>query len=221
MLARHNLVWLSADGWQRAASSVAADYRAVLERWQLNAWPAVMRRREADTAPDQLCLGLALPPDANGDKTRIAFKAQLADIQRITDPLTLRTALMHAPPGWSQALHAFAGDCLHGGIAMRIYGSWAWQILTQQNYVRSASDIDLLFAPRSVAEFTRGLTLLEKYAVQLPLDGEIIFADGQAVAWKECRQALQAGRQQPVLVKSGAAVKLTPLATLISTLEHA
>ncbi|HWW05285.1 malonate decarboxylase holo-[acyl-carrier-protein] synthase [Collimonas sp.] len=221
MLARHNLVWLSADGWQRAAASMAADYRAVLERWQLNAWPAVMRRREADTPPDQLCLGLALPPDANGDKTRIPFKAQLADIQRITDPLTLRLALMHAPPGWSPALHAFAGDCLHSGIALRIYGSWAWQILTQQDYVRSASDIDLLFAPRTVAEFNCGVGLLAQYATQLPLDGEIVFADGQAVAWKECLQALQAGSQQRVLVKSGDAVKLTPLASLIATLEHA
>ena len=39
MLARHSLVWLSADGWQRAAQTMAAmaaevDYQAVLQRWQ-------------------------------------------------------------------------------------------------------------------------------------------------------------------------------------------
>lgn len=222
MLARHSLVWLSADGWQRAAQTAAeADCQAVLQRWQNHGWPAVLRRREAETPEDQLCLGLALPPDGNGNKTRIPFNAFLADVQRITDPLALRAALKYAPPGWSGALHAFAGDCLHSGIAMRIYGSWAWQILTQENYVRPGSDIDLLFAPGSVGELTRGLGLLAQHAQRLPLDGEIVFAEGQAVAWKECWQALQLGGQQRVLVKTGDSVKLTPLAALMSTLEGA
>ncbi|GAC1319805.1 MAG: malonate decarboxylase holo-[acyl-carrier-protein] synthase [Collimonas sp.] len=229
MLARHSLVWLSADGWQRAAQTVAAvaaeragtDYQAVLQRWQHHDWPAVLRRRDAGTPEDQLCLGLALPPDGNGDKTRIPFKAQLADVQRITDPLALRAALKHAPSGWRGALHALAGDCLHRGIAIRIYGSWAWQILTQQSYVRPGSDIDLLFAPVSVDELTRGLSLLAQHAARLPLDGEIVFAEGQAVAWKECWQALRADSRQRVLVKTGAMVKLTPLAALMSTLEGA
>ncbi len=226
MLARHSLVWLSADGWQRVAQSMAAmaadvNYQAVLQRWQRHDWPVVLRRREADTPEDQLCLGLALPPDSNGNKTRIPFKAQLADVQRITDPLALRAVLKYAPPAWSGALHAFAGDCLHGGIAMRIYGSWAWQILTQQNYVTPGSDIDLLFAPGTAEELTRGLGLLAQHAARLPLDGEIVFAEGQAVAWKECWQALQAGNQQRVLVKTGDMVKLTPLTALMSTLEGA
>lgn len=223
MLARHSLVWLTAEGWQRATHTVAAerDGQTVLQRWQHHDWPAVLRRREAGTPEDQLCLGLALPPDGNGDKTRIPFKAQLSDVQRITDPLALRAALKHAPSGWSGALHAFAGDCLHSGIAMRIYGSWAWQILTQQSYVRAGSDIDLLFAPVSAEELTRGLGLLAQHATQLPLDGEIVFAEGQAVAWKECWQALQTDSRQRVLVKTGDVVKLTPLAALMSTLEGA
>ncbi|WP_211451583.1 malonate decarboxylase holo-[acyl-carrier-protein] synthase [Collimonas antrihumi] len=223
MLARHSLVWLSAEGWQRAAQTVSAerDYQPVLQRWRHHDWPAVLRRREAGIPEDQLCLGLALPPDGNGDKTRIPFKVQLADVQRITDPLALRAALKHAPSGWSGALHAFADDCVNSGIAMRIYGSWAWQILTQQSYVRTGSDIDLLFAPVSAEELTRGLGLLAQHAALLPLDGEIVFAEGQAVAWKECWQALQTDSRQRVLVKTGNVVKLTPLAALISTLEGA
>jgi phosphoribosyl-dephospho-CoA transferase len=223
MLARHSLVWLSADGWQRAAQTATAggNYQAVLQRWQRHDWPAVLRRREAGTPKDQICLGLALPPDGNGGKTRIPFRAQLADVQRMTDPLALRAALKYAPPAWSAALHAFVGACLHSGIAMRIYGSWAWQILTQQSYVRPGSDIDLLFTPGSVEELTRGLGLLAQHAGRLPLDGEIVFAEGQAVAWKECWQALQADSRQRVLVKTGDMVKLTPLAALMSTLEGA
>lgn len=220
MPARHSLVWLSADGWQRAAQAAPADCRALLERWRSRDWPAVLCRRQPDTPEDQLCLGLALPPDANGDKGRIPFQAQFGDVVRITDPLALRAALPHAPPAWSRALHAFAGDCLHSGIAMRIYGSWAWQILTQQSYLTRTSDIDLLFTPGGTEEFRRGIALLEQHAARLPLDGEVVFADGQAVAWKECWQALQAGSGQQVLVKTRSAVRLAPMADLVSTLEN-
>lgn len=221
MPARHSLVWLSADGWQRAAQTAAAGNRAILERWQSRDWPAVLRRRQPDTPEDQLCLGLALPPDANGDKGRIPFQAQFGDVQRIADPLALRAALPQAPPAWSRALNAFAGDCLHSGIAMRIYGSWAWQILTQQSYLTRTSDIDLLFTPGSAEELRRGIALLAQHAARLPLDGEVVFADGQAVAWKECWQALQGDGGQQVLVKARSTVRLAPMAMLVSTLENA
>lgn len=221
MLARHSLVWLSAGGWQRAAGSIAPDWRSSLERWQLSGWPAVLRRREAEILQDQLCLGLALPPDASGFKTRIPFTAQLGDILRIEEPLALQQALAHAPPAWSKPLHAFARDCQDSGIEMRIYGSWAWQILTRQSYVGAGSDIDLLFTPRNVPELSRGIALLARYAAHLPLDGEIVFPEGQGVAWKECWQALHAASQPRVLVKTEAAVRLTPLSALMSALEAA
>lgn len=221
MLTRHSLVWLSAGGWQRAAQTVAADSRATLVRWQQEDWPLVLRRREADTPQDELCLGLALPPDGNGDKLRIPLQAQLADVARVEQPLTLRQALAHMPSGWSGPLRAFAGDCLHSGIALQLYGSWAWQILTQQNYVTASSDIDLLFTPRRAPEFARGMALLAQHAARLPLDGEVIFPDGRAVAWKECWQALQADSPARVLVKTEATVQLSTLASLVASLEPA
>jgi phosphoribosyl-dephospho-CoA transferase len=220
-LTRHSLVWLSAGGWQRAAQTVAADSRATLVRWQQEDWPLVLRRREADTPQDELCLGLALPPDGNGDKLRMPLRAQLADIQRIEEPLTLRQALAHMPSGWSGPLRAFAGDCLHSGIALKLYGSWAWQILTRQSYVTANSDIDLLFTPRNAPEFARGMALLAQHAARLPLDGEVIFPDGRAVAWKECWQALQADSLARVLVKTEATVQLSTLASLVASLEPA
>ncbi|AIY42175.1 Phosphoribosyl-dephospho-CoA transferase [Collimonas arenae] len=225
MIARHSLVWLNANGWRRAAQTAAADsvdtVCVALTRWQQEDWPLVLRRREADTSDNELCVGLALPPDGNGDKARIPLRVQLAGIQRIEEPLTLEKALAHMPPGWSGPLHAFAGDCLHSGIVLRVYGSWAWQILTQQNYVTASSDIDLLFTPRSEPEFSRGMALLAQHAARLPLDGEVIFPDGQAVAWKECWQALHASSQPRVLVKTETIVQLTPLARLMSSLEPA
>ncbi|HWX03898.1 malonate decarboxylase holo-[acyl-carrier-protein] synthase [Collimonas sp.] len=225
ILTRHSLAWLSAEGWQRAALAATADKQATLARWQQEDWPLVLRRRAADTPPDELCLGLALPPDGNGDKARIPLQVQLTDVQRFAEPLTLRQALAHMPSGWSGPLRAFAGDCLHSGIALRLYGSWAWQILTRQSYVTANSDIDLLFTPRNASEFSRGMALLAQHAARLPLDGEVIFPDGHAVAWKECWQALQAGAEvgaaARVLVKTESAVQLRTLASLMSSLEPA
>ncbi|MFJ2986450.1 malonate decarboxylase holo-[acyl-carrier-protein] synthase [Collimonas sp. NPDC087041] len=219
MLTRHSLVWLSSAGWQAAAEGMTPPQRAALAQWQQADWPAVLRRQEAGTAVDQVCLGLPLPPDADGHKIRIPFKADSSAIRRIEPPLALHSALAHAPSWWLGPLHAFAEDCQRIGITMRIYGSWSWQILTRQNYLTLTSDIDLLFAPKNADELSCGLGLLEQYAAHLPLDGEIVFADGQAVAWKECQQALQLAGQQKVLVKSETGVKLATLSTLIAGLE--
>jgi phosphoribosyl-dephospho-CoA transferase len=49
----------------------------------------------------------------------------------------------------------------------------------------------------------------------LPLDGEIVFPSGDAVAWKEWAGA------ERVLVKRASAVRLAPVAELLSTLEDA
>ncbi|AMP00566.1 malonate decarboxylase holo-[acyl-carrier-protein] synthase [Collimonas arenae] len=221
MPTRHSLIWLSREGWQFAAEGLAPAPRAALARWQQADWPAVLRRQEPDTPADLVCLGLPLPPDADGDKIRIPLKTQLTSIQRIEPPLALQTALVHAPAWWLGPLHAFVEDCRRSGITMRIYGSWSWQILTRQSYLMPSSDIDLLFAPKSAGELSRGLALLEQYAAHLPLDGEIVFPDGQAVAWKECQQALQLADPQKVLVKSESGVGLTMLSTLIASLENA
>ncbi len=219
MLARHSLVWLSSVGWQRATEAVAPEQRAALDQWHRADWPVVLRRQEPDTIAEQVCLGLPLPPNAEGDKIRIPFKAALGAIQRIEQPLALQAALAHAPSTWLAPLHAFAEDCHRIGILMRIYGSWSWQILTQQTYLTPTSDIDLLFVPRNAYEFSRGLLLLEQYAARLPLDGEVVFPDGQAVAWKECLLALPKASQNKVLVKSETTVRLVTLSTLIGSLD--
>ena len=64
-----------------------------------------------------------------------------------------------------------------------------------------------------------GLALLERHAATLPLDGEIVFPSGAAVAWKEW---LSASRNEArVLVKDAGAVRLAPMAELLMTLEPA
>ena len=100
---------------------------------------------------------------------------------------------------------------------MRVYGSVAFQALTGQAYLTAASDIDLLLAPRTLEQYRCALALLARHARALPLDGEILFPQGRAVAWKELLRVPDATAQ--VLAKSMHAVSLVTVASLLANLS--
>lgn len=218
MFARHKLVWLTPDGWAGAADAAAPAQRGAIVGWAERDGPLIVRRREPDTAPEQICLGLAPPPDpASGAKQRIALRVPIAAVARSSAALPLKAVLMALPPAWSGELGAMAADAL--GLTMQVYGSFALQALTGLDYARPGSDIDLLFHPASDRQLHSGLALLEKYARRLPLDGEIVFPRGQAVAWKEWLAA--PSNETRVLVKEFDTVRLMPKHLLVATLRAA
>ncbi|HEV7816165.1 MAG TPA: malonate decarboxylase holo-[acyl-carrier-protein] synthase [Janthinobacterium sp.] len=226
MYARHSLVWLTAPGWLAAQASLArapaaesaSNHAAALRRWQENDWPLVARRSDADLAPGEISLGLALPPDAaSGIKVRIPLRAPAAAVARTADPLALKAVLPALPAHWSGAMQGLIADSV--GLSLRVFGSLALQALTGAAYVGPASDIDLLLYPATERQLRSGLALLEKYAALLPLDGEIVFPRGAAVAWKEWRAAEASGAR--VLVKERDMVRLAPLNLLLATLRAA
>jgi phosphoribosyl-dephospho-CoA transferase len=104
-------------------------------------------------------------------------------------------------------------------IQFYVYGSAALQALTGMEYVTASSDIDLLFEPATQAELDDGLMLLGAYALSLPLDGEVIFPGGAAVAWKEWMAATGAPGNPRVLVKENQHVRLRTTADLLRNLE--
>ena len=234
MFARHNLVWLSAQGWQSCRNSsrdsVAPSSHAALERWQQADWPAIVRRgdvdvaadTDADTAEHQVCLGIALPPDPlSGHKVRIALRAPAAEVRQMRGPLAIDAVIASAPAHWRDALHLLALEVARHDLAFGVYGSVALQALTGESYVSASSDIDLLFSPKTQPQLEVGVALLQRYAKTLPLDGEILFPSGQAVAWKEWVQA--SGNRSRVLVKGNRGVQLTTMAALLAsfvTSEH-
>lgn len=203
---RHCLAWLDDTGW-RQVQAAAADprQRQTTQQWQHRQWPLVLRRADPDAAADEACAGLALAPDGDGAKLRIAVRVARAHVQRLRAPLTLAEVLAAGPslpPGWHAALMALQ----HTGLPLRVFGSLSWQVLTGQPYLRPQSDIDLLWQPSQRAELARGIRLLQQHARSLPLDGEILFADGDAVAWKEWAQV--EGDAARVLVKGTSGVRL-------------
>jgi phosphoribosyl-dephospho-CoA transferase len=221
MFSRHDLVWLSPEGWKAVvAQAPAADVEAI-ELWRRKDWPAIVRRSDVGTAESAtatagtVSLGIALQPNGEGIKRRIAMRAQLAHVTRRIPALPLRDALCAAPAAWLPALDALNSD-LPG---LRVYGSLALQALTGLRYLTESSDIDLLASPLTTAELAAAIELLATHAAGLPLDGEIVFPDGGAVAWKEWRNATR--DKARVLVKSIDAVRLADTASLLATLEAA
>ena len=218
MLARHDLVWLSAAGWEHAAARAPASARDAVLRWARAGWPAVATRPRHDLAPGRVALGLALPPRLeDGAKPRIAIEADARDIGDTRAALPLAQALRSVPAAWRQPLTTLLDDARQAGVAPRVYGSVAFQALTGQAYLSPTSDIDLLLQPRTHEQYHGILAVLARHAQALPLDGEIVFPQGQAVAWKVL--LLDATPGARVLAKSMHAVALVSVDSLLASLD--
>lgn len=212
MFSRHDLVWLGDSGWDEALRQVPAQLRDPIVQWWRAGWPAVVRRREAGAGEGEVCVGIPLPPDpVTRIKPRVGLRIGVAGIARHCAPLSLADTLAAAPQAWREPLSTLAP---HG---VRAYGSLAMQVLTGLPYLTPASDADILFRPANRADLHSGVAAMMRAAERMPLDGEIVFPDGSAVAWKEWRDA--AHGHGKVLVKSLGAVRLAPPADLIATLE--
>jgi phosphoribosyl-dephospho-CoA transferase len=217
MSSRHDLAWLTPRGWERALAGAPFGTRDAIASWGRAGWPAVVTRAHADPGPEQVALGIALPPlPADGSKPRIALNCATGDIERSGAALALADAVEAAPSGWRKALAALDEEAADAGLVLRVYGSLAFQALTGQAYVNARSDIDLLLHPATARDYRRALALLARHARVLPLDGEIVFGDGRAVAWKELAAA-QHG-QARVLAKSLQGIALMTVDSLLASL---
>jgi phosphoribosyl-dephospho-CoA transferase len=190
-----------------------------LARWQQADWPAIVRRADVDMAGDEVSIGIALPPDAeSGHKSRIALCVPVAEVRCVRKPLGVDAVLVRAPTRWRTALQLLADDVVRNNVAFGVYGSLALQTLTAEAYVTGTSDIDLLFSPTTRAQLELGIALLQRHAQALPLDGEILFPSGQAVAWKEW--VLASGNGSRVLVKDVGSVHLSTMTALLASFSE-
>jgi phosphoribosyl-dephospho-CoA transferase len=213
MFSRHDLVWLTAAGWDVALAVAPPAQHAALCQWRDQDWPAVVRRHETDSRDDVVCLGIPLPL-SSGLRQRLALVCRIDHIARRAAPVPLADAIAAAPTAWLAGLVALQRAA--SAFDLRAYGSLAMASLTGQAYLRAGSDIDLLLRPAGQRELGAGVALLEQHGRLLPLDGEIVFPSGEAVSWKEW---LAARRDRArVLVKSLHAVRLVDPAVLAATL---
>jgi phosphoribosyl-dephospho-CoA transferase len=184
MYRRHDLVWLTPEGWDAALRGLVGAPRELAHSWCTRGLPAVVRRHDPGTPPSLLCLGIPAPPDAHsGQKVRLGFAADRRHIAEVRSALALADA--EAPAAWQPGLASLCIGLRAAGVDCRVFGSLAMQTLTGDGYLGATSDIDLLLRPLDGAQLEAGLALVASHAHTLPLDGEIEFPLGHAVSWKE------------------------------------
>jgi phosphoribosyl-dephospho-CoA transferase len=197
-LRRHGLHRPTAAGWQAALDGADAADRALLATWRRADLPLVAARQDG-VAPGLVRLGLAAP--ARRRVTLALAPAQLREAAPFPAAAAIESLLPGAMrPAWRDVAGALAGA--------RVFGSYGWQLLTGMAYVHAHSDIDLLRPVADAADADAVAARLAAAPAVLPrLDGELLFADGSAVAWREW-QAWRAARSGEILVKRIDGVRL-------------
>lgn len=211
-LRRHRLALLSDVAWQALrAQPRDAQAQDCIDYWSAHRLPLVVTRQRAGS--DALSLGLPAP--AIFGRRRWLLEVPPGGVVRFDEfPAAATIAPMLARsvrPRWLALCAALA----QAGCAARVYGSHGWQSMTGLRYLHAESDIDLaLPAADAAAADAVCAAMIESDLAQPRLDGELIFADGAAVAWREWLQ-WRGGNTRQMLVKRlhGVALEAGPLGT--------
>jgi len=199
LLHRQQLVRLSPEGWARVLEAPwDRGARACLALWAARGLPLVVTRQPA-TLADALAAGLPAPTRFR--RRRLALAVAPRDVVFLDEfpPAAAVTRLL--PRTCSAAWRALVAALAMAGCRARVYGGFGWQALTRLAYVHADSDLDLLLPVSAPAHADAVVQVLAAAAWEGPrLDGELLFPDGAAIAWREWRDYRQA-RVPQVLVK--------------------
>lgn len=213
---RHDLATLGAVHAAHAAPGMAVGDRDLVQRWVAAGRPLIVRTQPpAALAAGRLGVGLPLPP-AQG-KRRLALEVDRAHVVNIRPPPLLRDTIPSLPEAWRVAALRVAEGADGLGLALRVFGSAAWQTLTGASYLSAGSDLDLLWEPASHAQLDAMNGLLREWqrSSGVRVDGEIVFGD-RAVSWREWQQAPASAR---LLVKHLRGVALCTRSELLRGLH--
>jgi len=204
---RHQLVRLTEAGWRGLLVGPDWDEQALecLGHWAQQDLPLVVTRQGEDSSAG---LALGLPAPLRWQRRRLAMRVPLSAL-RCVDQFPAAIEITGLLPlaqqeGWRQQCAALSSHC----SSSRVYGSYGWQAITGLDCIGPESDLDLLLNPEDQAAADLLATMLRGQPFELPrLDGEFLFANGTAVAWREWLR-WRAGETRQILVKRLAGASL-------------
>ena len=205
-LRRNHLVRISEAAWDGILDRPwDGQARDCLAHWARHRLPLVVTR-QAINAPDVVALGLPAP--SRWGRRRLALQVpRAAVIARGEFPLLSEVQAM-LPPSARCAVRELVSRLDELDAPARVYGSHGWQAISGLDHLRPGSDLDLSVAVDGVVRADAvSQVLLSTEAAPCRLDGEIVFGDGAAVAWREWIE-WRAGRVRAVMVKRLCGVEL-------------
>ncbi len=168
---------------------------AGLRHWVEQQLPLVVTRRTPGLPPHLLSVGLPLP--LQWGRLRLGFQLPCRDILAYTT----FPALDEVVQAQGLSLQPLVEALRLLDLRAQVYGSYGWQTLSGLTYVHAGSDLDLLVHVNNDHQADLAATaLLSCEGGPLRLDGELMFPDGSAVAWREW-SAWRAGKTPQYLVK--------------------
>jgi phosphoribosyl-dephospho-CoA transferase len=200
-LHRHQIAWLNEAGWRRLQTlDRDATARDCLACWATMRLPLVVTQQAGNVRDDSIALGLPAP--GRWGRQRLALSVPRSDVLYFDEfPFADRVSCLLSPaarPAWRR----LCIDLQDASVNARVYGSYGWQLLSGFDHVRAGSDIDLWVSVSNPAQADVVAAHLQRASGDLPrVDGELMFRDGAAVAWREWL-AWRAGRVKSLLVKT-------------------
>ena len=212
---RHDWVYLRPGTHPEfAAADDAAT--AFARDWVEQGGPLVAARQSEPGG--KLALGLALPVEHA--TRRLACAVDHADVLRFRNPLTVDEAAHVLPARDAAALRRFASAVAGHALQVGVYGSTAWEAMSGLRHRHEGSDVDVVCDVASSAGLSACLAAFGDGTrdFRARLDGEIRFAGGRAVAWRELAEAC-AGTASFVLAKGERDVALLSLHRVLASLR--
>lgn len=199
-LHRHQIAWLGDPGWRRVLDGDwDANARDCLAHWAAVRLPLVVTRQAAS---DEGTVSLGLPAPGRWARRRLSLNVAHNDVLYFDEFPSADKLLGQLPVSARPAWRRLCADLRAAEATARVYGSYGWQMLSGLDHVRVGSDIDLCLSVSDLAQADAAATCLQSVSGGLPrLDGELMFDDGAAVAWREWL-AWRAGRVKSLLVKT-------------------
>lgn len=203
-LHRHQLARLSDAGWRTLlARDWDAEARDCLTHWAAARLPLVVTRQAPKTdLPDEDRIALGLPAPGRWGRRRLALSVARSEVAYFDEFPGLDRACHRLPLPARPAWRSLCRDLQAIGANARVYGSYGWELLSGLDHVRPGSDIDLWLSVADMAQADAAAACLQGFSCAgLRLDGELMFVDGGAVAWREWL-SWRSGRVKSLLVKA-------------------